>query len=65
MPGLVGERGILKIYGLTICRNEADVIRACVLHQLEMGLDRVLIIDNGSTDSTHEELKKLARRYPV
>lgn len=50
---------------MTICRNEADVIRACILHQLKMGLDKVLVTDNGSTDGTHEELEKLARRHPV
>lgn len=58
-------RSSLKIYGLTICRNEADVIRPCILHQLGMGLDKILVIDNGSTDSTHKELYRLARQYPV
>ena len=42
-------------------RNEADIIRVNVLHHLSLGLDCLLIVDNGSTDGTDRELQRLSR----
>src|SRR3712207_6180913 len=49
----------MKIFGISMVRNEVDIIRLSVLHHLSLGLHRLLIVDNGSTDGTDEELKRL------
>ncbi len=51
----------MRIFGLSVVRNEADIIRLTVLHHLAVGLDRLLIIDNGSTDGTDCVLCQLSR----
>lgn len=50
----------MKIFGITMVRNEADVIRLSLLHHLGLGLDRILVIDNGSTDGTTDVLERLS-----
>lgn len=42
-------------------RNEADIIRVSVLYHLSAGFDRLLILDNGSTDGTREALRQLGK----
>ena len=44
-------------------RNEADVIRLNVLYHLAWGIDRMLLVDNGSTDGTDEILQQLSLQY--
>jgi glycosyltransferase involved in cell wall biosynthesis len=51
----------IKAIGITVVRNEADVIRLSIRHHLALGLDRVLVIDNGSTDGTVDLLERLSR----
>jgi glycosyltransferase involved in cell wall biosynthesis len=51
----------VRVYGLIIVRDEADIIRANVFYHLSLGLDRLLIIDNGSSDGTDQILKDLSR----
>lgn len=48
-----------------VVRDAVDLVRACVLHSLSLGLERLLIVDNGSTDGTQAVLARLARRHPV
>lgn len=50
----------VKVTGVSMVRNEADVIAASVLHHLSMGLDSIFVLDNGSTDGTPEVLRDLA-----
>jgi glycosyltransferase involved in cell wall biosynthesis len=52
----------MLIYGLYMVRNEADIIRPNVLYHLSLGLDRILVADNGSTDGTDEILQELSKR---
>jgi hypothetical protein len=49
------------IFGIYLVRNEEDIIRTNILHHLSMGIDRILVIDNGSTDETGSILDDLAR----
>ena len=51
----------MKIFGITMVRNEADVLRLSLLHHLGLGLDRILVVDNASTDGTAELLERLSR----
>lgn len=51
----------MLLYGISMVRNEADIIRTNVLYHLSAGLDRIFIFDDGSTDGTDRILKKLAR----
>jgi glycosyltransferase involved in cell wall biosynthesis len=53
------------IWGISVVRNEADIIETCVRHHLTIGVERILIIDNGSTDGTPEVLERLERSLPV
>src|SRR5262249_36452615 len=46
-------------------RNEADIIRTNVLHHLNQGIDRFLILDNDSVDGTSDVLADLAHDLPV
>ncbi|MGD0274184.1 MAG: glycosyltransferase family 2 protein [Gaiellaceae bacterium] len=55
----------MKITGISIVRDEADIVRMTLLHRLAIGCDNILVIDNGSTDDTPRVLEKLSRRYPV
>lgn len=45
-------------------RNEADIVRVNVLYHLALGLDRLLVVDNGSTDGTTEALRRLGDSDP-
>jgi hypothetical protein len=52
-------------FGISVVRNEVDVVRVSVLHHLWLGLERILVIDNGSSDGTGRVLADLARTHPV
>jgi len=51
----------VQAYGLLVIRNEVDIIRTNVLYHLSLGLDRLLIIDNGSSDGTDRVLRELGK----
>ena len=38
------------VYGISMVRNEADIIPLNVLYHLASGIDRMLVVDNGSTN---------------
>jgi glycosyltransferase involved in cell wall biosynthesis len=48
----------MRLFGVTMVRNEADVIEAFVRHNLGV-LDGLVIVDHGSFDGTAEILAKL------
>jgi Glycosyl transferase family 2 len=54
----------VKLHALATVRNEADVIDVTVRFHLARGVDRFLVVDNGSTDGTVRRLARLARRDP-
>jgi glycosyltransferase involved in cell wall biosynthesis len=55
----------MRVWAIAIVRNEADVIRINVLHHLAQGIDRFLILDDGSTDGTRDVLAELSREHPL
>ena len=50
----------VRTWGVAVVRNEVDIVRTNVLYHLSLGLERMLIADNGSTDGTREALAALA-----
>ena len=54
-----------RVFGVLVVRDEVDVVRLCVLHHLALGCERILALDNGSTDGTATVLARLAARVPL
>lgn len=54
-----------SVWGVCLAKNEADIIEATVRHNLEQGLDAVIVADNGSNDGTLEIVRGLAETLPV
>lgn len=54
----------MRSAAIAIVRNAADIAPLTVLHHWLLGCERVWVIDNGSTDGTHEALKRIAARIP-
>ena len=52
----------MKIFGVSMVRNEADIVDLNIRYHLSLGIDRVLVLDNGSTDGTDEVLRSLVHR---
>lgn len=48
------------VWGVSVVRDEADVIEATIAHLLDQGIDHLLIADNGSADGTAELLTWLS-----
>jgi glycosyltransferase involved in cell wall biosynthesis len=55
----------MKIWAISCVRNEADLLRVHVLYHLSIGVDRLLILDDGSTDGTADILQELSAVHPV
>ena len=51
-----------KIYSLLLVKNEADVIEASVVDACRWS-DKIIVIDNGSTDGTWEKIKALSKTH--
>ncbi len=54
----------MLVYGISMIRNEADIIQLNILYHLSLGVDRMLVVDNGSTDGTDRLLKQISERDP-
>jgi glycosyltransferase involved in cell wall biosynthesis len=50
----------LRVAAIMMVRNESHVILTCVGHLLTLGVERVYVVDNGSTDETPELLRNAA-----
>jgi glycosyltransferase involved in cell wall biosynthesis len=46
-------------------RNESDLLRLNIVHHLQTSCDRIMVVDNDSTDKTRTILKRLAAKLPV
>jgi GT2 family glycosyltransferase/glycosyltransferase involved in cell wall biosynthesis len=55
----------MQIVGLMLVRNEADILRVNLQYHLSSGIDRFLVVDNGSSDGTDRVLEELARNGRV
>ena len=52
----------MRILGVSLVRDEEDIVALNLLFHLSLGLDEILVVDNGSNDATPQILRKLARR---
>ncbi len=53
----------MRVHGICIVRDEADVFEECITAAL-LWCDHVYVFDNGSIDGTWELVQKLAERHP-
>ena len=61
----LSKTGAVRVFGVLVVRDEVDVVRLCVLHHLTAGCERILVVDNGSSDGTTTVLRRLAKRTPL
>lgn len=54
-----------EIWVVMMVKNEQDIIESTVRHAFSQGVDRVLIVDNLSTDDTPNILQRLAKEFPL
>ena len=54
----------MRVFGITTVRNAESTIRISVLLHLALGMERILVLDNGSTDATPNILRRLQRAIP-
>lgn len=54
-----------RVFGVLMTRNEADLLRVNLVHHLSSHCERVIVVDNGSTDATPKILKRLAKHHAI
>ncbi len=65
-PGLPSHRRVRgSVWGVTMLKDEIDIVDPVLRHLVAQGVDRILVADNGSTDGTLERLHELARELPL
>jgi hypothetical protein len=53
----------MRLIGITMLRNEADIVEAFVRHNLSV-LDALVLIDHASATERSRSWKRFARRAP-
>ena len=53
-----------QVWGISMVRNELDILPQVIEHMFAQGIDYLLIADNLSTDGTREYLRDLAKKNP-
>ena len=61
----IARRDAGSVWGITLVKDEVDIIEITLRHQLNQGLDGIIVADNCSTDGTAELLQELASTLPV
>lgn len=59
-----GDEGVPRLFGLTLVKDEADIIRFCLQHASRF-CDKIFVLDNGSDDGTWEIVQQAARNLEV
>lgn len=54
-----------EVWGISVVRNEADIVESTVRHLVDQGLDRLVVVDHASTDATADILTDLAKEFPL
>ncbi len=54
-----------QVWGVTMVRNEADIIGYTLDHMVSEGLSGLVVANNLSTDKTLEEIESFKRRSPI
>jgi hypothetical protein len=54
-----------SVAGVSLVKNEVDIIGHTIEHLLSEGVEPIVVADNGSTDGTYELLVELARSRPL
>lgn len=54
-----------SVWGITMVRNEEDVIENVLRHQVSQGISPILVADNKSNDETPNILARLAKELPI
>lgn len=55
---------INKIVGVSLIKNEEDIIASNIIHNTRV-VDELIILDNQSTDQTPQICTELAKKYPI
>lgn len=63
LPQLRRQPG--TIWAIAMVKNEADILAAVIDHLFRQGVDRMLVVDNGSTDGTLDLVRALATQHPI
>jgi glycosyl transferase family 2 len=54
-----------RVFAILMVRDAVDVVEACLRHHHALGTERILVVDNGSTDGTLQLLRRLAGDLPI